>query len=146
MRSTTRSPARGRVSLRLYVACLALCAFILPSAMVVKAIPVTLTENGFDLAVMIGLSLLLWVFLLSGDRLDVLFTEIRKKGCRHIIVDGVEHDLADELKLNEYDVTHMDVVVESVAETFERRHDIGGLRFTYEPETLRFFQARFEPI
>jgi tyrosine phenol-lyase len=45
-----------------------------------------------------------------------------------------------------YTQSHMDVVVESVAETFERRHEISGLRFTYEPESLRFFQARFEPL
>jgi tyrosine phenol-lyase len=45
-----------------------------------------------------------------------------------------------------YTQAHMDVVAESVASTYERREEIGGLRFTYEPETLRFFQARFEPI
>jgi tyrosine phenol-lyase len=38
------------------------------------------------------------------------------------------------------------VVTESVVEVYERREEIGGLRFTYEPEELRFFQARFEPI
>jgi tyrosine phenol-lyase len=43
-----------------------------------------------------------------------------------------------------YTQAHMDVVAESVAEVFERRAEIGGLRFTYEPESLRFFQARFE--
>ena len=40
----------------------------------------------------------------------------------------------------------MDVVAESVVEVFERRERVGGLRFTYEPEELRFFQARFEPL
>jgi tyrosine phenol-lyase len=45
-----------------------------------------------------------------------------------------------------YTQSHMDVVVESVAATYERRHEIGGLQFTYEPDSLRFFQARFEPI
>lgn len=45
-----------------------------------------------------------------------------------------------------YTQAHMDVVTESVMEVFERREEIGGLRFTYEPPELRFFQARFEPI
>ena len=45
-----------------------------------------------------------------------------------------------------YTQAHMDVVAESVMEVFERRRDVGGLRFTYEPDELRFFQARFEPI
>jgi tyrosine phenol-lyase len=45
-----------------------------------------------------------------------------------------------------YTQAHMDVVTESVVEVHERREEIGGLRFTYEPEELRFFQARFEPI
>ena len=45
-----------------------------------------------------------------------------------------------------YTQAHMDVVAESVVEVFERREDVRGLRFTYEPEELRFFQARFEPI
>jgi tyrosine phenol-lyase len=45
-----------------------------------------------------------------------------------------------------YTQAHMDVVAESIADVFERRASITGLKFTYEPEYLRFFQARFEPI
>jgi tyrosine phenol-lyase len=45
-----------------------------------------------------------------------------------------------------YTQAHMDVVAESVVEVYERREDVRGLRFTYEPEELRFFQARFEPL
>jgi len=45
-----------------------------------------------------------------------------------------------------YTQAHMDVVAESVADVYERRNEIKGLQFTYEPEYLRFFQARFEPI
>ena len=45
-----------------------------------------------------------------------------------------------------YTQSHMDVTAESVISVFERRAEIPGLRFTYEPESLRFFQARFEPI
>jgi tyrosine phenol-lyase len=45
-----------------------------------------------------------------------------------------------------YTQSHMDVTAESIAAVYEDRRDIGGLRFTYEPDTLRFFQARFEPL
>ncbi len=45
-----------------------------------------------------------------------------------------------------YTQAHCDVVVESVAELYARREAIGGLRMTYEPTHLRFFQARFEPL
>ena len=45
-----------------------------------------------------------------------------------------------------YTQAHMDVTAESVIEVFEHRDQVGGLRFTYEPDELRFFQARFEPV
>ncbi len=45
-----------------------------------------------------------------------------------------------------YTQSHMDVTAESVISVFERRNEIPGLRFTYEPDSLRFFQARFEPV
>jgi tyrosine phenol-lyase len=45
-----------------------------------------------------------------------------------------------------YTQAHMDVVAESVAAVYEQRERVGGLRFTYEPQYLRFFQARFEPV
>jgi len=45
-----------------------------------------------------------------------------------------------------YTQAHMDVVAESVAEVFEHRGAIKGLRMVYEPAQLRFFQARFEPV
>ncbi len=45
-----------------------------------------------------------------------------------------------------YTQAHMDVVAESIADVYDRRAEITGLKFTYEPEYLRFFQARFEPI
>lgn len=44
-----------------------------------------------------------------------------------------------------YTQAHMDVVAESVIDLYENRDLITGLRFTYEPRRLRFFQARFEP-
>jgi tyrosine phenol-lyase len=45
-----------------------------------------------------------------------------------------------------YTQAHMDVVTESVYDVFMRRDKIKGLKMVYEPEYLRFFQARFEPI
>lgn len=44
-----------------------------------------------------------------------------------------------------YTQAHMDVTAESVAAVYERRERVVGLKFTHEPEYLRFFQARFEP-
>jgi len=38
------------------------------------------------------------------------------------------------------------VVAESVESVYAAREAICGLRMTYEPTYLRFFQARFEPI
>jgi tyrosine phenol-lyase len=45
-----------------------------------------------------------------------------------------------------YTQAHMDVVAESVEAVFTERAGIRGLRMTYEPKYLRFFQARFEPL
>jgi len=44
-----------------------------------------------------------------------------------------------------YTQAHMDVVAESVIAVHEKRETVNGLNFAYEPEHLRFFQARFEP-
>ena len=45
-----------------------------------------------------------------------------------------------------YTQAHLDVVSESVIDVYRRRNSIHGLKMTYEPEYLRFFQARFEPL
>jgi tyrosine phenol-lyase len=45
-----------------------------------------------------------------------------------------------------YTNLHMDVVAESCEALLEERATIKGLRMVYEPEKLRFFQARFEPL
>jgi len=45
-----------------------------------------------------------------------------------------------------YTQAHMDVVAEAVIDVYERRDEIRGLKMVYEPEYLRFFQARFEPL
>ena len=45
-----------------------------------------------------------------------------------------------------YTQAHMDVIAESVINVFNHRNKIKGLKMTYEPKYLRFFQARFEKI
>ena len=45
-----------------------------------------------------------------------------------------------------YTNLHMDVVAESCEALLAERDSIVGLKMTYEPEKLRFFQARFEPL
>src|SRR5579872_3660418 len=52
------------------------------------------------------------VFKVYGEELDFVFTEIRKKGCRQMVIDGKRIDISDELTLDEDDVRDMDAVVD----------------------------------
>ena len=45
-----------------------------------------------------------------------------------------------------YTQAHMDVVAESVVAVYHQKVKAKGLKMVYEPEYLRFFQARFEPL
>jgi len=45
-----------------------------------------------------------------------------------------------------YTQAHIDVMVESVAQVFDVRKKIKGLKMVYEPKYLRFFQARFKKL
>lgn len=45
-----------------------------------------------------------------------------------------------------YTESHLRFVAEGVGRLFKRRETLPGLRFTYEPKLLRFFQSRFEPL
>ncbi len=45
-----------------------------------------------------------------------------------------------------YTIDHMRAVADGIIRLFQRRDEIRGLRFVYEPESLRFFQARFAPV
>jgi tyrosine phenol-lyase len=45
-----------------------------------------------------------------------------------------------------YTQAHMDVVAESVVAVYQQKVKAKGLKMVYEPEYLRFFQARFEPL
>ena len=41
---------------------------------------------------------------------------------------------------------HLDFATEGIKRVYQRRHEIKGLKMTYEPKQLRFFQAHFEPL
>src|SRR6266851_9335159 len=51
-------------------------------------------------------------FKVYGEDLEFVFTELRKKGVRQLIVDGKPVDLSDKLELDESSMTHMDAVVD----------------------------------
>jgi len=51
-------------------------------------------------------------FTVYGEELDFVFTELRKKGCRQVIVDGRRLDLAEEAGLDESTVKDLDAVVD----------------------------------
>lgn len=43
-----------------------------------------------------------------------------------------------------YTYAHMDVVADGIIRLYQKREDIKGLKFVYEPKQLRFFTARFD--
>ena len=45
-----------------------------------------------------------------------------------------------------YTNDHMRAVAEGIIRVYERREQVKGLRFVYEPSKLRFFQGRFESL
>jgi len=45
-----------------------------------------------------------------------------------------------------YTRDHMRAVADGIIRLYEQRDSIRGLRFVYEPQKLRFFQGRFEPL
>ena len=45
-----------------------------------------------------------------------------------------------------YTQEHLAYVADVIARVYERADEVRGLRLTYEPEHLRFFQARFKPL
>jgi excinuclease ABC subunit A len=54
------------------------------------------------------------VFPVYGEELEFVFTEVRKKGCRQLIIDGKRVDLSAEVTLDESMVRDMDAVVDRV--------------------------------
>ncbi len=61
------------------------------------------------------------VFKVYGEELDYVFTEIRKKGCRQLIVDGKSVDIAQEIELDESTIKEMDAVVDRFV--VNRKHE-----------------------
>ncbi len=45
-----------------------------------------------------------------------------------------------------YTQSHLDYTAEGIINVYKNRECVKGLRFTFEPASLRFFQARFEPV
>jgi excinuclease ABC subunit A len=52
------------------------------------------------------------VFKIYGEELDTVFTEVRKQGCRTLIVDGKRLDISEQIALEASAVQHMDAVVD----------------------------------
>jgi excinuclease ABC subunit A len=52
------------------------------------------------------------VFKVYGEELDFVFTELRKKGIRRLIVDGKEIDISMQVELDEAKVRQMDAIVD----------------------------------
>src|SRR4051812_28018440 len=61
------------------------------------------------------------VFKVYGEELDFVFTEVRKKGCRRLIIDGKAVDISEEIELDAADVQHMDAIVDRLV--VGRRHE-----------------------
>src|SRR5262249_11658737 len=52
------------------------------------------------------------VFKVYGEELDFVFTEVRKKGCRRLIIDRQPVDIAAQVELDESKGRDMDAVVD----------------------------------
>jgi excinuclease ABC subunit A len=61
------------------------------------------------------------VFKVYGEDLEFVFTDVRKKGCRRIVVDGRSIDLSAEVTLDEESVRNMDAIVDRFV--VSRKHE-----------------------
>ena len=61
------------------------------------------------------------VFEVYGEELEFVFTDVRKKGCRQLIIDGKPVDISAEVNLDESKVRHMDAIVDRFI--VGRRHE-----------------------
>jgi excinuclease ABC subunit A len=61
------------------------------------------------------------VFKVYGEELDFVFTELRKKGCRRLIIDGKPVDISEQIELDESKVRDMDAVVDRFV--VSRKHE-----------------------
>jgi len=61
------------------------------------------------------------VFKVYGEELDFVFTDLRKKGCRRLIVDGKPVDISESIEMDEAAVRDMDAVVDRFV--VSRKHE-----------------------
>jgi excinuclease ABC subunit A len=61
------------------------------------------------------------VFKVYGEELDFVLTEVRKKGCRQLIVDGTPVDISERVDLDGGSVQQMDAVVDRLV--VGRKHE-----------------------
>src|ERR671912_2530258 len=61
------------------------------------------------------------IFKVYGEELDFVLTDVRKKGCRWLIVDGKRVDLSAEMTLDDESVVNMDAIVDRFV--VSRRHE-----------------------
>ncbi|MBI3209626.1 MAG: excinuclease ABC subunit UvrA [Candidatus Solibacter usitatus] len=61
------------------------------------------------------------VFQQYGEELDFVLAEVRKKGCRFLIVDGKRVDISAEVELDETKIRNMDAVVDRLVAS--RKHE-----------------------
>jgi excinuclease ABC subunit A len=52
------------------------------------------------------------VFKVYGEELNFVLTEVRKKGCRLMVIDGKHVDISNEVSIDEDDVCDMDAIVD----------------------------------
>ena len=63
------------------------------------------------------------VFKQYGEELDFVLTEVRKKGCRWLIVDGKRVDISGEVDIDQGKVKRMEAIVDRL--TVSRKHEKG---------------------
>jgi excinuclease ABC subunit A len=61
------------------------------------------------------------VFRVYGEDLDFVFTEVRKKGCRRMIIDGRPVDISEKIEIDEAAAGNMEAVVDRFV--VSRRHE-----------------------
>ncbi len=61
------------------------------------------------------------IFKVYGEDLDFVFTEVRKKGCRRLIIDGQPIDISEKVDIDEAAVVHVDAVVDRFV--VSRKHE-----------------------
>src|SRR6185369_1445506 len=61
------------------------------------------------------------VFKQYGEDPDFVITEVRKKGCRWLIIDGKRVDISETIELDESAISNMDAVVDRLVAG--RRHE-----------------------